>query len=58
MCALFVLALVFFPSLFEITPLTLPMLFVLVPTLFLATCLMPALQRIAEKAIRKAERRP
>lgn len=57
MCALFVLSLVFFPSLFEITPLTLPMLFVLVPTLFLATCLMPALQRIAEKAIRKAERR-
>ncbi len=53
MCAFFALSLVFFPSVFEIVPLTAPMFFVLLPLLLLATCLMPALQRLTEAAVRR-----
>jgi cation-transporting ATPase E len=55
MTACFVLALILFPSLFEITPVTLPMLFILVPMILLATCLMPVLTHLFDKIIfRKA----
>lgn len=49
----FVLALIFFPKLFEVTPITLPMLFILVPMILLATCLMPVLTHLFDKIIFK-----
>lgn len=53
MLAGFVLALIFFPALFEVTPITLPMLFISLPLLLLATCLMPVLSHLFDKIIFK-----
>ena len=49
MAAVFVLALACFPSLFEVTVPTLPMLFVLAPMLLFATSLMAMIFHIVEK---------
>ena len=51
MAAAFVLALSFFPSLFEVTALTLPMLFVLAPMLLFATSLMAMIFHLVEKVL-------
>ncbi len=51
MSALFALALILFPKLFEITTITLPMLLVLAATIFAATFLMPALTHLFERII-------
>lgn len=51
MSALFLAALLIFPKLFEVVPLTLPMIFVLVPLLVLAACLMPVLTHFFAKII-------
>lgn len=53
MLAGFVLALIFFPTLFEVTPITLPMLFISLPLILLATCLMPVLSHLFDKIIFK-----
>ncbi|HEX3017479.1 MAG TPA: cation-translocating P-type ATPase [Caproicibacter sp.] len=53
MLAGFVLALIFFPALFEVTPITLPMLFISLPLILLATCLMPVLSHLFDKIIFK-----
>jgi cation-transporting P-type ATPase E len=47
----FVFALVFFPSLFEVTALTLPMLLVLIPMLLFAASLMAAIYHFIERII-------
>lgn len=51
MTASFVLALLFFPSLFEITALTIPMLLVLIPMLFFAASLIAAIYHFIERIL-------
>lgn len=51
MTAIFVLALIFFSPLFEITSLTLTMLFVLIPMILFATSLMAVMFHFIEKVI-------
>lgn len=49
----FILALIFYPTLFEITSITLPMLIVLIPMILLATCLIPVLDHLFDRIIFK-----
>lgn len=51
MVVLFAAALIAFPHLFEMVPLTLPMFLVLAPMILFATCLMPALTHLCERII-------
>jgi cation-transporting ATPase E len=51
MCTIFVLALALFPTLFEITPITLPMILVLVMMITLALFLMPAFSHLFQRII-------
>lgn len=51
MVTIFVLALIFFPQLFEVTAITLPMLFVMIPMIFLATYLMLVLTHLFDNII-------
>lgn len=53
MASVFVLALIFFAPLFEITKLTTGMIFVLIPMLLFATSLMTAIYHLIEKVILK-----
>ena len=56
MLAAFIVALIFFKSLFAVVSLTLPMVFVLVPMMLVATSIMAVILHLIEKVImRKAE---
>ncbi len=55
MTAAFILALIFFPSLFEVTALTLPMLLMLVPMLLFATSFMAVIYHLIDRIFPRRE---